>query len=248
MNSLEFPGLLFPLLAAYPIMKKRPEVTLLLWLSFARLILWGFGSQQIRFQMPSYPFISIATAYVALRLIPVTRSRLPWHYLLRILGVAFTAVTLVYQGIHLFERQPVLVIMGLESRRSYLSRVIRDFSAWRYVEEILPADRSVLLLGDGRGYYCPSACIADPDHFRWAAEITALANDSQLGLWFHKRNVRYVLLSLEYLDFLLQHDAHGVLRLALERVFRWRDAGCLEKVYEDDWAWLYRVKCEIDSG
>ena len=30
-----------------------------------------------------------------------------------------------------------------------------------------------LLLGVGRSYYCPTACITDPDHFRWADEIRA---------------------------------------------------------------------------
>jgi hypothetical protein len=212
-------------------------------LSAARLFAWALGSFQIRFQMPVYPILSVGAAYVALQIAPSLRSRLPWRDFAPLLAVAFCAATLAYQGIHLSLNRPLPVALGLESRRAYLTRIIKDFPAWRHAEEEALPSRSVLLLGDGRGYYCPRACVPDPDHFRWASEIAGLPDDGALTEWLEARRLEYVLLSTESLDFLLQHDPTGVLMAAVERVFRWREAGCLRPVYDNGWAALYAVAC-----
>jgi 4-amino-4-deoxy-L-arabinose transferase-like glycosyltransferase len=244
MNRIDVPAFLFLILIAYPFRRKNSVVSLVLGLCVARVILWSVGSQQLRFLMPVYPALSAATAYVSLHLIPSTRSRLPWHQFLTMLAVGMMALTLFYQLVVITRFRPTSVAFGLESRGGFLTRIVKDFGATRFATESLPAGSRVLALGDGRGYYCPERCLPDPDHFRWSSEIAALESEQDLADWFDQRGITHVLLSLEDLDFLLQHDPAGVVRSALDRILLWRDLGCLEEAYRDEWASVYAVACD----
>jgi len=51
------------------------------------------------------------------------------------------------------------------------------------------------------------------------------------------------MLSMEDLDFLLQHDPQGVAWTALERLAAWRQAGCLQEVFNDGGASVLSVTC-----
>jgi hypothetical protein len=244
MNRIDVPALIFLILFLYPLLPRHRVVSAILWMALARTLLWALGSQQIRFLFPIYPGLSIATAYVSENLVPHRQWRLPWAHLLPILSVALMVPTLFYQIVVQAEVRPALVDIGAESRREFLSRALGDFEAVRFIEEELPGSTRALLLGDGSGYYCPNRCIPDPDHFRWSAEIAGLESQGALLDWFADRSLTHVLLSVEDLDFLLQHDPTGVVRAALDRLLAWRDAGCLEEAFRDEWVAVYRVVCQ----
>lgn len=53
-------------------------------------------------------------------------------------------------------------------------------------------------------------------------EIAALTNVNDLGQWFSNKQVYYLSISREDLDFLLQHDPYGVMEQALMRLSEWR--------------------------
>ena len=248
MNRIDVPALIFPILLAYPLMPRHRVISLILWMALARVVLWAFGSQQIRFLLPIYPGLAVSAAYVASNLVPRKQWRLPWPMFLPLLSVALMVPTLFYQVVVQAQFNPALAAIGAESRREFLSRALGDFEAVRFVEEELPGTARALLLGDGRGYYCPDRCLPDPDHFRWSAEIAALEGEEALAGWFADRGITHVLLSLEDLDFLLQHDPAGVVRTALERLVSWREAGCLEEVFRDEWASIYAVQCHVSPS
>ncbi|MEW6569251.1 MAG: glycosyltransferase family 39 protein [Chloroflexota bacterium] len=244
MNRIDIPAPLFPLLVAFPFLRKPRAASALLWVSLGRIALWEFGSQQLRFLMPIYPALAVATAEVIERLVPRIRSRrLPWHAFLPTLAMGMTALTLAYQGVALATYRPVAAVAGLESRTSFLARIVKDYAATRFVLDSLPTSSRVLLLRDGRAYYCGDLCASDPDHFRWSAEISGLPTDEDLASWFRQHSFTHVLLSIEDLDFLLQHDTRGVVRVALDRLLAWRDAGCLEERFDDGWASVWEVVC-----
>ncbi len=243
MNRIDVPGLLFPLVLLYPILKKDRMVSALLWIALARGALWALGTQQTRFLLPIFPALAVATAYVMDRWQPRRDSRIPWKQFLPMLAVGMMTVTLFYQLVYLLQFRPGGAALGLQSRRSFLARIVRDFPAVRYVAEDLPGGSRVLLLGDGRGYYCLPACIPDPDHFRWAAEIARCEDDADLVAWFESMGVTHILLSLEDLDFLLQHDPEGVMRAGLDRLSDWKQEGCLQKVFDDGRASVLAVTC-----
>jgi hypothetical protein len=243
MNRIDIPAILFLILIAYPFRTRNSLVSMLLGLCVARVILWSAGSQQLRFLMPIYPALAVGTAHVSIHLIPSVRSRLPWHQFLTMLAVGMMGLTLFYQGVVIATYHTSSVAFGLQSRGSFLTHIVKDYGATRFAVESLHPGSRVLLLGDGQGYYCPDRCIPDPDHFRWSSEIAALESEQDLSAWFREQGITHILFSVEDLDFLLQHDTAGIVQSALDRTLEWRDLGCLEEVYADEWASLYAVAC-----
>ncbi|MEJ2607924.1 MAG: hypothetical protein P8Z41_14810, partial [Anaerolineales bacterium] len=139
--------------------------------------------------------------------------------------------------------KPFRVIKGDETKESFLLRRDNSYPAVSYAEKYSPIGDKVLMLGDGRGYYCIPQCIPDPDHFRWAGEIATL-NNNDLSKWFSEIQVHYIAISREDLDFLLQHDPFGVMEQAVVRMSEWRDTGCLEEVFNSEWVSLYEITCK----
>lgn len=244
MNRIDIPSPLFPLVLVAPFVRKGRITSALLWLSLARMLFWAMVSQQLRFLLPVYPALSIATADVIGRVLPVgpTRRRL-WRMFPPALALGCVTLTLFYQIVALGTYRPLGFVAGRENRSSFLSRTVGDYAASRFIADRLPPSSRVLLLGDGRGYYCGEKCLPDPDHFRWSAEISSMGSDEALASWFHQQGITHVLLSIEDLDFLLQHDPGGVVRAALDRLLLWRDAGCLEERFEDAWASVWEIAC-----
>jgi len=243
-TSIDLPALLFPLLVLYPFIQRERSITLLLLVAMARGLLWAVGSQQTRFLLPIFPSLAIATAYVIDRWRPAFQSRIPWRHLMPMLAVGMMGITLFYQGVVQWQIRPVEAAIGLESRRAFLARTVPDFSAVRYALDHANGEVRVLLLGDGRGYYCLPDCIPDPDHLRWAAEIAERDDNAALAEWFDSMGATHIMLSMEDLDFLLQHDPQGVARTAIDRLSAWRQAGCLQEVFDDGRASVLRVTCQ----
>ena len=154
------------------------------------------------------------------------------------------ALTFFYQLVVIATVGPHLPSLGLETREQFVARNVRDYPAIDFISTNLPSDSRTLFLGDGRSYYCPDLCVPDPDHFRWAREISDLAGMRALGPWFARSGYTHVLFSVEDLDFFLQHDPLGVMLQAVTMLFEWRDQGCLATVFEDEWTRLYEVTCQ----
>ena len=243
MKQIDVPGLLFPFVLLYPFLKKDRAVSALLWIALARGAVWALGTQQTRFLLPIFPTLSVATAYVMDRWQPGFRTRIPWRQFLPMLTVGMMAITLFYQGAFQWQFRPLGAVIGRESRGEFLARFVRNFRAVRYAIEEAPVEGRVLLLGDGQGYYCLPACIPDPDLFRWAAEIAERDDNAALAEWFDSIGATHIMLNTEDLDFLLQHDPQGVARSAIDRLSAWRQAGCLQEVFNDGWASVLRVTC-----
>jgi hypothetical protein len=244
MNLIDMPSLFFLLVFAYPFLSKNRVVTLILFVSLARVGIWFAGSQQLRFLLPIAPGLSITSAYVIEQVAQLQRKRhLPLSALLPSLAVGLLGVTLFYQVVMLREVRPLLSPLGFESRSAFLTRMVKDFAVGRMALQELPEGSRVLLIGDGRGYYCLPACTPDPDHFRWSAEISDLPSEALLTKWLAERGVTHILFSIEDLDFLLQHDQQNVVRTAVDRLNAFRQRGCLIEIHRDEWVVLYEVAC-----
>lgn len=242
MNRIDIPSVLFPLLVLYPWVKRHKVVSVLVAVIIVRCALWSIGSQQLRFLLPAYPAMAVAAGYVASLL--GQRLRPAWQVFLPALAVGLMVMTLAYLGILLRVYQPEKAILGLVSRREFLQPASRDFAAVRYVLEDASPDAKTLLLGDGRGYYCLPACIPDPDHFRWANTIASFSTFAAFERWARGQGIGQLLLSLEDLDFLSQHDPLGVMHSALDRIKDWRAQGCLPPVFTDQNALVLSIRCQ----
>lgn len=245
MNELDIPSVLFPLLIFYPLIRKKKNViTISLLLAGIQFVLWTFGSQQTRFLLPIFPILAIGTAFVANRILAGVRSRIPWKVYLPSLTIGLMALTLFYQIVIIFGFSPQLPVIGLESRAEFLSRIVRDFPATYFINNNLPQTSRVLFIGNGRAYYCPELCVPDPDHFRWAREISDAAEREELTSWFSEQGFTHLLYNIEDLDFLLQHDQQEVTRRAILALKDWGSQGCLDSIYEDEWASVLEVTCQ----
>jgi 4-amino-4-deoxy-L-arabinose transferase-like glycosyltransferase len=245
MNKIDLPSVLFPLLLLYPLVKKKSRaVSLALLLACIQFALWTLGSQQTRFLLPIFPAFAIGTAFVANRLLVRVKSRFPWRIFLPSLTIGLVALTLFYQIVIIFGFSPQLPTVGLESREEFLYRIVRDFPATVFINANLPPTTRTLFIGNGRAYYCPELCVPDPDHFRWAREISDAAEDQGLASWFSQNGFTHLLLNTEDLDFLLQHDPTSVMRRAILAIRDWKAQGCLDMIYEDEWTSVLEVTCQ----
>lgn len=243
MNQIEIPNPLYLLVFGYPFLPKKRLLSILAMIAGGRFILWAIGSQQTRFLLPVFPSLSILTAYVLQRLFNGRGNLGRFHYVPRVLCITLMGITLYYQLIYTAKFWAGRTIVGEESRETYLMRIVRDYPMIDYVKTHLSDEDQVLFLGDGRGYYCVPQCIPDPDHFRWAGEISVLDSYSELGDWFSEQHLKYLALSWEDLDFLLQHDPRGVMAESVRRLSAWRKDGCLDEIFRDEWVSLFEIKC-----
>lgn len=243
MNQIDVPSLLFPLLLFYPLRRGPRPITLLLVYAAGRSLLWAVSSQQTRFLLPVFPALALATAHLAQRLIQPGPRRLPWHTFLPALAVGLSGLTLFYQWIVQIENRPYMPVVGWESSRQYLARAVRIYPAVDFINRGLPADTRVLQVGDGRALYCGVRCVPDPDHFRWASQITRYRNPCTFADWMIDQGYTHVMISWEDIDFLLQHDPMGTMLEAVRRLQRWIATDCFRPVYADDWSLLVGVTC-----
>jgi len=244
MNRNDIPNLLFPLLLLYPFLKKNPLINTLLGFSFLRFVLWAFGSQQLRFLMPIYPLLAIATAYIIDQLSENVFQRSSLKLFLPALTVGLTSISLFYQFQFILQYRTLDAVIGRESRDEFLANAVGDYPASRYIKKQLEDEHTIMMLGDGRGYYCLPKCVPDPDHFRWAGELFSRNDEQTLTSWFNEKGFTHVLISWEDLDFLLQHDPKGIMRSSAKELLKWKEEGCLKPVFEDRWAEVDEILCQ----
>jgi hypothetical protein len=243
MNQIDTPGLLFPMAFAYPFLKRgNSAISVSLWYALGRMVLWSLGSQQTRFLLPIYPALALAAAYVVIE--GTSRGKGPLReHLLPALAVGLTLVPLFYQSVVLLQNRPLAGALGLESRREFLTRAIRGFTAITTATSNLQPGDKLLLLGSGAGYYCLPDCLPDPDHFHWAAIIAGQPPAQPPLEWLTDNHVSQVVLVIPDVDFFLQHDPSGTMAAAVARLAQWREEGCLGVVYRDDWSVAYELRC-----
>ena len=243
MNQIDVPSLLFPLLILYPLRRVPRVLSPLLAFAAGRTVLWALSSQQTRFLLPVFPALAVATAHLVNGLVPRRPGRMPWHFFLPTLAVALSGLTLFYQVVVLVEYAPHLPAGGWESSRQFLRRVVRDYPAVDFINRSLPPSARALQLGDGQAFYCSEKCVADPDHFRWAAQINRFSSAADFVNWMTDQGFTHLLLSWEDIDFLLQHDPTSTMLGAVRRLREWMPTECIRVVYSDEWSTLAEVAC-----
>ncbi len=240
MSSIEFPSFLFPL--ALLLLLARPARPLRLIGAFVllRFGAWALGSQQTRFLLPIFPALSVLTAGALLWL----GSRAAIRPYARVMGMGIVGgmvvVTLAYQLIYFGSTRPAAVVLGLETRRDFLSRAVYDFEVVRYVVEQLPPDARVLMLWDGQGYYCDDRCL--PDTAQSRAPFLMQRAEASLDKWRLDGRVTHVLLDLEGANFMLQHDIGGSHAAALNGFLEAAEA-CGKTSASSEKAILYAWGC-----
>lgn len=107
---------------------------------------WALSSQVTRYLFPALPVLAMLAAMAARRLPrSIAVPALTWSFLYSVFLFLFLVETI----------GSYRVVTGAESREDYLSRRVSYYAAARFLEESTPPQAKVLLVGEGRGFYCP---------------------------------------------------------------------------------------------
>lgn len=246
MGTADVPPLLLPLALLAPLKRRwgRREAVLL-GVVLLRGLAWTVGTQQTRFLYPVFLGLSPLAAE-GLEVL-LERGRRLGRVMTVGLVAGGLAATLAIQVTMLGRiLQPWQLWLGQESVSSWLVRPWPDFALQRTMREALPEGAKVVLLWEGRGYYCAPRCLADTDHTRGVRLAEAAGGDAvALAHALTAQGVTHVLLDRESALFSLYHDPSGRQRRALafwEQMFLPR---CAAVVQVGEWARLYRLTdCE----
>lgn len=250
MQSIEYPSFLFPLALLLPVISLSPQARPLAGLAVLRLATWYLGSQQTRFLLPLYPVWALMVAAVLLGIEQRLHFRLAYPRVTGALTAGLVITTLVYVAIYTIGERPVGVVLGLESRKAYLSDAVYDYRALDYVVSGLPRDARVLQLWDGQSYYCDARCIPDAGQVQgpFLHNLARTVDDMRAEL--EARGVTHLLIDLEGLNFLLLHDPKGT-HMAAARFFLTEFVpACGQAVYQDSLVRIYRLTCtaKVSAG
>lgn len=160
--------------------KIAPLIKYFLVVSVVFLIGWVNSSQQFRFLIPVFPFLSVACAYTFSE--GILNSARQW---LRLLGWVTLCLCLLLNVLREMSYihstfAPFNVMMGLESKEAYLSRQLADlYPITQYANNHLPADAKLLYIGETRGYYADRWFIANTAEDKtMIVEVTHAASDA----------------------------------------------------------------------
>lgn len=242
-GRIELPSPLFPLAVLSPVFR-HPGLGAVALFAVLRAVLWALGSQQIRHLLPVFPALSILTAGVFMGLLEARRWPTVARVFVRVAIFSAMAVTLAYSVIYLLTIKPYLSLVGAESKRAFLGRVVEDFDAMQAATEVVPSGTYVFQVWDARSYYCAGRCIPDADHAGWARLVAEGKSPEGVSLLLRNLRARYLMVSLSDASFILHHDPTGIQRKALDFLLNDFIPMCGRVVYSDDQAALYEVICK----
>jgi hypothetical protein len=121
-------------------------------------LFWASGSQQLRFLIPVFPFLALATGFIVAHYRPKKA--------LAGLLLVIIAASLAYNGVHLYREfmsiRPVGVVFGTESRSDFLRRSVSSYDIYQYINSTLPADAKLFLVSmKGMTFLCDRTCYSD---------------------------------------------------------------------------------------
>jgi hypothetical protein len=88
----------------------------------------------------------------------------------------------------------------------FLSRVSDDYNGISFIMEQLPAESRVMMLWDGRGYYCDNRCVPDVDHLGWTVLVHGNQTVDEVKIKLKEMGITHIFFSVQDADFNLMHD------------------------------------------
>jgi hypothetical protein len=243
MGGIEWPSLLFPFAALYVFMRHNIQLNTVSTVVVFQLILWAVGSHQTRFLLPVFPGLSLLAAAVLMRLL-ATRYVRRWAQVLMIgFGAAFVGSTLLIVLLFFLSSRPWLVISGAESRDAFLRRMSGSYATLQFIQHQLDPQVRVLLMWDGRGYYCDARCLPDTAQSQWTQLVEAVADPAELAALLRGRGITQLLYSPGDAQYIAQRDQTGRHQHAIDFFQQQFRPACTRVLYEDEFSKLYELTC-----
>jgi hypothetical protein len=248
LGSIEVPSYLFLLLVFYPWTDKSNIIPSLFWLLCLRFVVWALGTQQTRYLLPLFPVLSLLTSHVLVWIMEklsgsdILRGNMG-RILVNGLVLGMVGATVVYSILYLILVRPAGVVIGAESKDNFLRRLVEDYPAIQFVQSELEPQSRVLMLWDGRAYYCDERCIPDVDHTQWTQLVSQTQDVMEVAYSLKEIGVTHLLLSVSDLDFILQHDPTEEHYRAASFFLHQFHPACAREVYNDDNSSILELTC-----
>ena len=132
---------------------------------------------------------------------------------------------------------PLGVVIGAESRESYLTRTVRSYGVWSFANRTLPKDTRVLTWSGGDQFYSQRARV-------WALAATLrrivwaeTGRETEVLQGLYKQGITHLIVDRHFYDLPEEWDKYAILG-PVSRA-SWYDV-----LYEDRYYTLYRVRWE----
>jgi hypothetical protein len=239
---------------AYPFLRKNQKFSIpiqfdyLAWITLFMFVFWVFGSQQTRFLFPIYPGLclisSIFLIYIARS---IKRNNLGRSIIFAsVTGVVISSMVVIY--VALLSSNPINLFVGTETKREFLSRTTRDYPAFEYIKKHLPQSAKVLMILDGRGYYCDNRCLPDIDQARWTTMVQEAPTIGKMINLLREKNITHILYNHEDVNFFLNgHDPTGKIRTAVDFFMNEFRPACLRNIYKDELVEIFEINVTLLS-
>jgi hypothetical protein len=205
----------------------------LIALTLIQFVVWAAGSQQTRFLLSIYPALSISSALVLRSVIRrYQKLRIGYYAIYTLIG-SFILLSGYIIGGSVLEIKPFLGLLNLETREQSLTKMLNDYPGLDYINHNLPANSKVMMLWDGRGYYCDHKCLADVDQVGWTALVL---NGSEMDLQgsLIRKGITHIFYAFNDRDyFLIGHDSNGYNQVASNIIEKWLVGGKVRLTFED---------------
>lgn len=240
--DLDMPSLLFPLSLGYIFLPKNKFLSISGLVTLGHLLAWFYTSQQVRFLLPVFPLVSLITAYVLISLAERIRSPLIGRVITIVPVASLAAITLV-TGVVAFSYVPTFAVsLGLESQADYLLHAPTNFAAVQYIQENLAGEDRVLMLWEGRWYYCMERCIPDTDRTQWTHLILSSQDVDEVNARLQAKQISHLLYSKIDLEFMRKHDPSGSHQQADEFFLEHYVGQCALEVFANETHVLYDIR------
>jgi hypothetical protein len=246
--ALEMPGLLFPLALLYIFLPKTRNLSIMSIYAGLYFLLWTTGSQQVRFLMPIFPQISIITAVVLNVISQKLKTPKIQKLLVPALLLSMAIITSMIQAYLYFSYPSLPVVLGSISKQSYLASLPGNYTAIEFIMDNLPKESRVMMLWDGRGYYCDSRCLPDADQSNWVRLVDSFSTARELSRALRAQGITHLLYSKIDLDSLLKHDPQGLHRKANEFFLEYYAGHCAVEVFANATHELYDIRPCLPSS
>jgi hypothetical protein len=250
-GSVDIPNPLFFLVFLFPFLHQKKEIAfnrhllILLFFSTAQFILWTFGSQQTRFLLPIFPILSILAAFMLMRISQRYFKKKIGEIAGLVLVTAMVVISLMVTMKAFSVIEPFNTLSGNISKDKYLKKMLNDYSAFKYIKTELPETSKVLMLWDGRAYYCDQRCTADVDQVGWSTLISEYHDNQNLKKYLQSKNVTHILYSKNDADyFTIGHDPSGIHKDAEVFLLNQFIPNCGKQVYQDSSSFLFEITYE----
>ncbi|MDH3943500.1 MAG: glycosyltransferase family 39 protein [Anaerolineae bacterium] len=244
-STIEIPSFLFPLVFLYPIARRYANLDSFIVLTLGLFGSWALGSQQTRFLIPIYPLLCVFSSLSLLWL----GTKIQQQFIKRAFAVGlvggFVMVTLVYQVIHQLDVFPYPVLIGSESKSSFLTRELYDYPAMQFIEESISEDERVLMMWDGQGYYCDERCIPDVDQTRLMRLYQLELSPLELASKLINEGNSHILIDVEGFSFFNYYDVDGLHIRASRYFFERFIPKCGEEVFRDEKVIIFEIVCQV---